>query len=105
MIATPAVNSTTRHSPRSPQRCVAPVNTVAEAVDDEQYVSRGLVAEAVHVSEGPFRQSAPVWAGTVAPDGPYEIRDGATTDTAELLAAVGFDPAEIESLLADGAVA
>jgi len=85
--------------------CVAPVNTVAEAVDDEQYVSRGLVAEAVHVSEGPFRQSAPVWAGTVAPDGPYEIRDGATTDTAELLAAVGFDPAEIESLLADGAVA
>ena len=53
--------------------CVAPVNTVAEAVVDEQYGARGSVVDAVHVTEGPFRQSAPIWAGTVAPDG--AVRD------------------------------
>ena len=70
--------------------CVAPVNTVAEAVADEQYVARGNVADAVHATEGPFRQSAPIWAGTVSPDGPYEIREGTVTDTAELLRAAGM---------------
>jgi len=85
--------------------CVTEVNSVAEAVLDEQYVARGVVADAVHVSEGPFRQSAPVWAGTVDPDGPYEIRDGATTDTAELLAAAGIDAGEIEKLTESGAIA
>lgn len=85
--------------------CVAPVNSVAEAVVDEQYVARGLVVDAVHVDEGPFRQSAPVWAGTVPPDGPYEIRDGATTDTVELLVAAGLDRGDVERLVADGVVA
>lgn len=85
--------------------CVTEVNTVAEAVVDEQYTARGVVADAVHVTEGPFRQSAPILAGTVDPDGPYEIREGTATDTAELLAAVGIDAAEIEQLLATGVIA
>ena len=85
--------------------CVTEVNTVAEAVVDEQYVARGVVADAVHVSEGPFRQSAPILAGTVEPDGPYEIREGTVTDTADLLAAVGMDAAEIEKLLETGVIA
>ncbi|MBX7068311.1 MAG: CoA transferase [Microthrixaceae bacterium] len=85
--------------------CVAPVNTVAEAVVDEQYVARGNVADAVHVNEGPFRQSAPVWAGTVVPDGPYEIRDGAATDTDELLLAVGYSTDEVAALRGDGVIA
>lgn len=85
--------------------CVAPVNSVAEAVADEQYVARGLVVDAVHADEGPFRQSAPVWAGTVPPDGPYEIRDGTVTDTVELLVAAGLDRSDVERLVADGVVA
>ena len=84
--------------------CVTEVNTVAEAVVDEQYVARGVVADAVHVSEGPFRQSAPILAGTVEPDGPYEIREGTVTDTADLLAAVGMDAGEIEKLLETGVI-
>jgi alpha-methylacyl-CoA racemase len=85
--------------------CVSEVNSVAEATVDEQYVARQVVVDAVHVDEGPFRQSAPVWAGTVPPDGPYEIRDGALTDTAELLSGLGLDAADIEKLLDTGAVA
>ncbi len=84
--------------------CVTEVNTVAEAVVDEQYVARGVVTDAVHVTEGPFRQSAPILAGTVDPDGPYEIREGTVTDTAELLAQVGLDAAEIEQLLESGVI-
>lgn len=85
--------------------CVAPVNTVAEAVVDEQYVARGNIAQAVHVSEGPFQQSAPIWAGTVAPDGPYDIRDGSVTDTVALLAAVGYSDDDIAALAEDGTIA
>lgn len=84
--------------------CVTEVNTVAEAVQDEQYVARGVVADAVHVDAGPFRQAAPVWAGTDVPDGPYSIRDGAITDTTELLVDAGLDPADVEQLVETGAV-
>jgi alpha-methylacyl-CoA racemase len=84
--------------------CVSEVNTVAEAVLDEQYVARGVVADAVHAEAGPFRQAAPVWAGTDVPDGPYQIRDGALTDTSELLVDAGLDPSEVEKLIETGAV-
>ncbi|MEZ5243721.1 MAG: CaiB/BaiF CoA-transferase family protein [Acidimicrobiales bacterium] len=85
--------------------CVAPVNTVAEAVDDAQYVARGMVVEAEHATEGVFRQTGPVWAGTTQPDGPYPVRDGAATDTAELLAQAGYEPAAIDELLQNGVIA
>lgn len=85
--------------------CVAPVNSVAEAVEDVQYVARHNVADAVHVSEGPFRQSAPIWAGTTPPSGPYEIRDGAETDTVSLLRAAGFSDDEVAGFVDRGVVA
>jgi alpha-methylacyl-CoA racemase len=85
--------------------CVAPVNTVAEAVVDEQVRARGLVADAVAPDGTPFRQAAPTWAGTDRPDGPYAIRDGAVTDTAELLADAGLAPDEVERMLEGGAIA
>jgi hypothetical protein len=59
----------------------------------------------VHVDEGPFRQSAPIWAGTVEPDGPYEIRDGTVTDTAELLEAAGVEASKVAALLDEGVIA
>jgi crotonobetainyl-CoA:carnitine CoA-transferase CaiB-like acyl-CoA transferase len=85
--------------------CVAPVNTVAEAVTDEQYAARGLVADAVSDTDGPFRQAAPVWAGTTPPDGAYRVRDGQLTDTTDLLVAAGLDPSAVQALVDEGAVA
>lgn len=85
--------------------CVSEVNSVAEAVLDPQYVERGLVVDAVSDTDGEFRQSAPVWAGTVAPDGPYRVRDGHVTDTAELLASVGLPTERVDELVQTGAIA
>ena len=85
--------------------CVSPVLTVAEAVVDEQYVARRMVVDADHVTEGRFRQTGPVWAGTTAPDGPYAVREGTVTDTAALLAAVGYDDDRITHLIDAGVVA
>jgi alpha-methylacyl-CoA racemase len=85
--------------------CVAPVNTVAEAVADEQFVARGAIADAVHAEQGAFRQAAPIWAGTDPADGPYRVRDGTVTDTVELLAAVGIEQKEIDAMIEAGVVA
>jgi alpha-methylacyl-CoA racemase len=85
--------------------CVAPVNTVAEAIDDEQYVARGMVVEADHATEGRFRQTGPVWAGTSQPEGPYPVREGTITDTADLLAEAGYEQTTIDALLENGVIA
>jgi alpha-methylacyl-CoA racemase len=85
--------------------CVAPVNTVAEAVVDPHTLARGLVTDAVSDTDGPFRQAAPGWAGTVDPDGPYEVRDPASSDVAELLHAAGVDAERVEELMAQGVIA
>ncbi len=85
--------------------CVSEVNSVPEAIADEQYAARGVVVDAVSDTDGPFRQSAPVWAGTVAPDGPYRVRDGSVSDTAELLAEIGVDPDQVDELSRTGAIA
>ncbi len=85
--------------------CVTEVNSVAEAVVDEQYVERSVVVDAVHVTEGAFRQSAPILAGTVAPAGPYEIRDGAITDTSVLLESIGVEADLVAEMVESGAIA
>lgn len=87
----------------SENTCVAPVNTVAEAVADEHHSARRLVVDAVSATDGDFRQSAPIWAGTVEPDGPYLIAEGTRTDTAQLLADAGMSPEAVEALITDGA--
>ena len=78
---------------------------MAEAIDDPQFVARGMVVDADHAREGRFRQTGPVWAGTTAPDGPYRVREGTVTDTAELLAAAGYEPDRITQLIDAGVVA
>lgn len=85
--------------------CVSEVHTVAQAVDDEQYLARGVVVDAVSDTDGAFRQSAPIWAGTTAPDGPYRVRDGALTDTAELLLETGMAREAVDRLVTSGAIA
>ena len=85
--------------------CVAPVNTVAEAVEDPHTTARALVVDAVSETDGPFRQSAPGWAGTVPPDGAYEVAATDSTDTESLLASAGLDAHEIERMLDEGVIA
>ena len=85
--------------------CVAAVKTVAEAIDDPQYIARGMVVDAEHETEGRFRQTGAVWAGTTRPDGAYAVREGSTTDTADLLVAAGYPPERVEELAASGVIA
>jgi len=84
--------------------CVAPVRSVAELAEDPQLVARGVFCEAEHPRHGRFRQLAPVLAGAARPPGPVPLREGAETDTDELLREAGFDGAEIRKLVADGVV-
>ncbi len=85
--------------------CVAPVLTVPEAIDDEQFVARGDIVDAVHPEQGAFRQVGPVFAGMARPDAPYEARDATVTDTDALLAGAGLSADEITELREAGVVA
>ena len=85
--------------------CVAPVNSVAEAVHDEQYRDRGAVVNAEHPSAGPLAQIGPVWAGAEPADGVYHLPDPAATDTAGLLAEAGYDETRVAALIDAGEIA
>ncbi len=85
--------------------CVAPVNTVAEAVHDEQYRARGAIVKADHPTDGTMEQVGPVWAGTVPPDGSDPLPDLTATDTAALLAEAGYDQARVHALASAGVIA
>lgn len=84
--------------------CVAPVNSISEAVHDEQYRSRGVVVKAEHPTEGTIEQVGPVWAGTEMREPPHRLPDFAVTDTADLLAEAGYDDARIKRLSQTGAI-
>ena len=63
--------------------CVAPVNSVSEAVADEQYRARGSVVKAEHPTDGTMEQIGAVWAGARAAQASGELPDLSHTDTAE----------------------
>ena len=85
--------------------CVAPVLSVPEVVEDPQLSARGAFVKATHPQHGTFLQVAPVLAGSARPDGSYRVRDGAETDTDELLAAVGLSAEDCTRLRDSGVVA
>jgi alpha-methylacyl-CoA racemase len=90
--------------------CVTPVLSVAELVDDEQFVARHAIVDAVapgSTGRGPtrFRQVGPLLAGTVAPDEPVVAGDPSCTDTDRLLGAAGLTTEHIAGLRARGVVA
>jgi len=85
--------------------CVAPVNSVAEAVQDEQYRFRNAVVKADHPTEGVMEQVGPVWAGADEPEDRWSLPDLAATDTADLLAEAGYDDARITQLARAGTIA
>ena len=72
--------------------CVAPVLSVAEVEGDPQFVARGAVTTAAHLTRGEVRQLAPVLAGmdrVVAGAGPVVLPDLTQTDTEHLLKEAG----------------
>ena len=85
--------------------CVAPVNSVPEAVHDEQYRARGTVVKAEHPTDGTMEQIGAVWAGAAAADSPRGLPDLTETQTAELLAEAGYDEAHIARLAQAGVIA
>lgn len=89
--------------------CVAPVYTIAELVADPQLVARQSFVWAEHPRHGRFRQLAPVLAGAarVAAAEPAVniLRDGAETDTDELLRAAGLGAGQIDELRSAGVIA
>jgi alpha-methylacyl-CoA racemase len=85
--------------------CVAPVLTVPEVVDDDQFVARGDYATAHHAVHGDFRQVGAVFAGMHRPSVPYEARDATVTNTDGLLHAAGMSDDEIAKLHETGVIA
>jgi alpha-methylacyl-CoA racemase len=90
--------------------CVAPVLTVEELVEDEQFGARHAIVDAVAapVDGGAptrFRQVGPVLAGMVVPSDPIDVGDPSRSDTDRLLAAAGLTPEHVAGLRARGVVA
>jgi crotonobetainyl-CoA:carnitine CoA-transferase CaiB-like acyl-CoA transferase len=82
----------------------APVNTIAQALEDEQVRARGMIVEVQHPTLGMLREVAsPVrTAGLVTPPAPAP-RLGEHTDTV-LGGLLGYPPARIDALRASGAL-
>lgn len=84
--------------------CVAPVYSIPELVSDPQFESRGVFMEAEEAEHGPFRQVAPLLAGSRRSQPVHRVRSGDETDAGELLHRAGMSDAEIDKLRAEGAV-
>lgn len=92
--------------------CVSPVQSVAELVDDDQFLARGAFVDAVMEGRADgeagapvrFRQVAPLLAGMVRPDGPVEVRPPAVSDLESLMEAAGLPPGRIAELRERGVV-
>jgi len=85
--------------------CVAPVLSVSELADDEQFVARRVVVDAVHPSAGPLRQLGPLLAGMAPLSAPVALPDSSRTDTERLLVAAGVDAGTVAAWRSEGAVA
>ena len=84
--------------------CVAPVLEIAEVATHPQFAARGVVVTATHPTEGPFRQLAPVLAGTDR-GALAAVPDPRVTETENLLKEAGVDGETVAAWMAKGVVA
>ncbi|HSD10192.1 MAG TPA: CaiB/BaiF CoA-transferase family protein [Candidatus Binatia bacterium] len=84
--------------------CVAPVSSIAELVEDEQFVGRGVFMRAEHPEHGEFRQVAPLLAGGERNQSAFRAQPFSVTDTDELLRGVRMSDEEIEKLKSEGVI-
>ena len=85
--------------------CVAPVYSIAELLQDPQFLSRQVLIDAVHAQRGNIRQLGPILAGADRTQSTYSLPDSSTTDTDELLRGVGVSQPQIDKMRRDGVVA
>lgn len=85
--------------------CLAPIYSVAEAVDDAQFRHRGVIVEAEHEEHGRFRQLGPTFAAQTPVVGTARVPNARRTDTDALLAEVGIPRSEIDAMRSQGLIA
>ena len=85
--------------------CVAPVYSIAELLQDPQFLSRQVLIDAVHAQRGNIRQLRTILAGADRTQSTYSLPDSSTTDTDELLRGVGVSQPQIDKMRGDGVVA
>jgi len=84
--------------------CVAPVLTIPELVEEPHHAARKIFMQAVHDEHGEFRQVGPILSGGVRDQPTHHVEPIGSSDAPELLAAAGYDAAEIEKLSAEGVI-
>jgi len=84
--------------------CVAPVNSIAQVVDDPHFVARGAFIDAHHPEHGSFRQVGALLAGSRTFSATGSVPSGSTTDSAEVLEAIGIDCERFRQLVDAGVV-
>ncbi|MBW2388996.1 MAG: CoA transferase [Deltaproteobacteria bacterium] len=84
--------------------CVAPVLTIPELVEEPHHAARKIFMQAVHDEHGEFRQVGPILSGGVRDQPTHHVEPIGSSDAPQLLAAAGYDTAEIEKLSAEGTI-
>ncbi len=85
--------------------CVAPVATVPELVESEQFRARNAFVTAEAAGHGPFPQLGWVFAGQDQEQHPGLLPEPTATHTSSLLEAAGMSSHEIDALVTAGVIA
>jgi len=78
--------------------CVAPVLSVCEVAQDQEFAQRGLIGRAKDQTKGEFSQIAPLLAGMQVPAGPIDLPDPNRSDYEEILVSAGLSEDSIREL-------
>lgn len=84
--------------------CIAPVNSIADVVNDPHFVARGAFVEVSHPEKGSFRQVGPLLAGAKTSTGVVMAPSSTATDSAAVLAEIGISGERFEKLAEAGIV-
>lgn len=84
--------------------CATPVLDIPELTRSEHFAARNTFMQAHHPVHGSFRQLGPILAGNPRDLPAHQVAAPGTTDTDGVLAAAGFDTAEIARLRDTGVV-
>lgn len=85
--------------------CVAPVQSIAEVVQDDHFRARGAFTDVKHPERGKFEQLGQVLAGGLRSLPLLQVRDATVTDTDELLQGAGLSADEIDQMRSAGVIA
>ena len=84
--------------------CVAPVLSVAEVSENEHLQARGSFNQASYPGVDDFSQLAPILAGTEKHTETVDLPAGNITNTEQILAAAGYEVADIATLIENGII-